>query len=577
MKESANEKSSRLGASLGCADSSARGAADVQSGPSSPAGQGESGEVGLADGLPAGWAATTVGEFCTIKGGKRLPKGKTYSDEPTAHAYIRVSDFDRGGIDQSNLRYISQEVHEAISRYVISKNDVYISIAGTIGLVGQVPPELDGANLTENAAKMTLGDGIHPPFFRHLFSSPDVQEQIGFTTIATTQPKLALFRIEALNVPIPPKAEQIRIVSAIESLQERSARAKEALCEVGPLLSQLRQSVLRGAFSGRLTERWRTENTNVEPASELLARIRTERRERWEAAQLAKYEAKGKQPPKNWQGKYKEPEPVDESELEELPDGWCWVTLDELAEKVQDGNYGGSYPKKDEWEESGVPFLTPAAINTSGEIVVEKVKYVSEEKNATLTKAQLQKGDVIFPNRGSRDAQRMGKQPFAIEVPNQWSHSNINPQLTLVRSVTSVSSEYLSLAMNSDVFLAQVRQATGGSALAFFNLATTKEMCIPVAPQLEQERICELVGEALHGVASVSAIQASSEAELTQLDQSILAKAFRGELVPQDPSDEPASQLLHRIRTTRAQLEAEKKAAKKKSKKKATRKKNSKV
>ena len=89
--------------------------------------------------------------------------------------------------------------------------------------------------------------------------------------------------------------------------------------------------MLRGAFSGRLTERWRTENTNVEPASELLARIRTERRERWEAAQLAKYEAKGKQPPKNWQDKYKEPEPVDESELEELPDGWCWSDFDCIA------------------------------------------------------------------------------------------------------------------------------------------------------------------------------------------------------------------------------------------------------
>ena len=107
----------------------------------------------------------------------------------------------------------------------------------------------------------------------------------------------------------------------IESLQERSSRARRALSEVGPLLEQFRQSVLRAAFSGRLTADWRATHRDVEPATELLSRIRTERRHRWEQSELAKYEAKGKKPPKNWQDKYKEPEPVDASELPTLPDG----------------------------------------------------------------------------------------------------------------------------------------------------------------------------------------------------------------------------------------------------------------
>ena len=90
-----------------------------------------------------------------VKGGKRLAKGEKLSDEVTDHTYIRVADFtDKGTIDLSGIKYISKEIHEKIKRYVISKDDLYISIAGTIGKTGFVPPELDGANLTENAAKL---------------------------------------------------------------------------------------------------------------------------------------------------------------------------------------------------------------------------------------------------------------------------------------------------------------------------------------------------------------------------------------------------------------------------------------
>ena len=120
-------------------------------------------------------------------------------------------------------------------------------------------------------------------------------------------PKVNQNQLNAVPVPVAPEAEQRRIVSKIESLQERSSRARRALSEVGPLLEQFRQSVLRAAFSGRLTADWRAAHRDVEPATELLSRIRTERRHRWEQSELAKYEAKGKKPPKNWQDKYKEP------------------------------------------------------------------------------------------------------------------------------------------------------------------------------------------------------------------------------------------------------------------------------
>ena len=135
--------------------------------------------------------------------------------------------------------------------------------------------------------------------------------------------------VEDLELPLPPLAEQQRIVAKIEALQERSRRAREALSEVGPLLEQFRQSVLAAAFRGDLTADWRAAHPNVEPASELLHRIRAERRRRWEQAELVKYEAKGQKPPKNWKEKYKEPEPVDDSDLAQTPK---WMGMDPRKE-----------------------------------------------------------------------------------------------------------------------------------------------------------------------------------------------------------------------------------------------------
>ena len=96
-----------------------------------------------------------ISSFAKVKGGKRLPKGADLQDEQTQHPYIRVTDMLDDGLNLSQIKYISREVHDKIKRYTIRPDDVYISIAGTIGRVGMIPKELEGSNLTENAAKIT--------------------------------------------------------------------------------------------------------------------------------------------------------------------------------------------------------------------------------------------------------------------------------------------------------------------------------------------------------------------------------------------------------------------------------------
>ena len=106
--------------------------------------------------IPACWDAVRLGDVAEVKGGKRLPKGSTFADEDTGLPYIRVVDFRHRTVDTGEVKFLRPETHEFISRYKISSTDVYISIAGTIGLVGSVPARFDGANLTENAAKIAI-------------------------------------------------------------------------------------------------------------------------------------------------------------------------------------------------------------------------------------------------------------------------------------------------------------------------------------------------------------------------------------------------------------------------------------
>ncbi|MCY4389734.1 MAG: restriction endonuclease subunit S [Desulfurellaceae bacterium] len=181
-----------------------------------------------------------IGEIATVKGGKRLPKGKSVLDGPTAHPYLRVVDFADDGIDRSNLKYIDEETFEAIKRYTIQAGDVYISIAGTIGRVGIVPEDLSGASLTENAAKITnFSDEVDHRYLMCFLRGSVGQGQIANLTGGTSQPKLALYRIAEIGFPFPPLPTQKRvseIISAYDTLIENNRRRIQLLEQAARLL-----------------------------------------------------------------------------------------------------------------------------------------------------------------------------------------------------------------------------------------------------------------------------------------------------------------------------------------------------
>lgn len=169
------------------------------------------------------------GEIAFIKGGKRIPKGKKLLDQTTLYPYIRVTDFtDNGTIDTNNLQFITKDIYDVIKNYTITNDDLYISIAGTIGKTGIIPKELNGANLTENAVKLVYKTKEIDNRFVYFFTlSTSFIEQAGLATKTVAMPKLAISRLSEITIPLPLLSEQQRLVKKIDSLFEKIDKSIE--------------------------------------------------------------------------------------------------------------------------------------------------------------------------------------------------------------------------------------------------------------------------------------------------------------------------------------------------------------
>ena len=210
--------------------------------------------------VPDNWCWTYLGSIASIKGGKRLPKGKTLTEKITAYPYIRVTDFENNSINLDKIKYIDEETYNILSNYKISCDDIYVSIAGSIGKVGIVPAVLNNSILTENAAKITDIILVNKLYLLFLLNSELCQNQMVESTIATTQSKLALFRIAALKIPLPPLAEQQRIVERIEALFAKMDEVKEKLQNSLDTFESRKAAILHKAFTGELTVTWRKQH-----------------------------------------------------------------------------------------------------------------------------------------------------------------------------------------------------------------------------------------------------------------------------------------------------------------------------
>lgn len=181
-----------------------------------------------------------IKDICKIKSGKRLPKGTDFSEKPTKHKYIRARDIKNGKIDGSDLGYISEETQKKIECYIVNTNDIIITIAGTIGEVALVSKKFDGVNLTENAVRLTeFSKDVCPEFLAYILKSPERKEYMEQVAGGSAQPKLGIYKIEAIKVDLPDVQIQHKIadiLSAYDNLIENNQKQIKLLEEAAQRL-----------------------------------------------------------------------------------------------------------------------------------------------------------------------------------------------------------------------------------------------------------------------------------------------------------------------------------------------------
>ena len=434
--------------------------------------------------IPENWCWCRLGDICLVKGGKRIPAGCTLTDIDTGHKYIRVADMKNGSVIVNNVKYITDEIHEKIKAYKISKDDVYITVAGTIGDSGIIPDELDNANLTENADKLVLFNGINKYCLHFFLSSGFFQEQISDAITKVGQPKLAIIRIQNFLLPLPPLAVQNAIVAKLEQVlplvdaYENALLQKEELKNALP--DKVKKAILQEAITGQLTENWRKSATIKESGKQLLDRIIEERN----AKALAEWEEKVKTNPKA-----KKPVPVVASEIDEedipfeVPESWCWCRWGELSELIQ---YGYNAPAK----ESGRIKMVRITDIQNGKVQWNTVPFC-EISDTDIQIYQLRKNDILFARTGGT----VGKSFLVDEEPEnavfagylirtQYDDKKLNPK-------------YMKMFMESQIYWDQLKNGTIATAQPNCNGQTLSKMILPLPPLEEQEKIVKKLEELL--------------------------------------------------------------------------------
>lgn len=490
------------------------------------------------------WMTTTLGEIGFWSSGS-TPSRKHGSYYGGKIPWVKTGDLNDGLI-HSTPENITKEGLANSSAKIFPPGTLLIAMYGaTIGKLGILA--IEASTNQACAALLPTGETRHliPFVFYYLLSE---RENLRAIAKGGAQPNISQTVLKSYPFPFPTLQEQKRIVKTIEALQGRSKGAREALEAIPPLLEKFRQSVLSSAFRGDLTADWRVQNPDIEPAEKLLERIRKERRKHWEEDELAKMKAKGQTPKDDtWKKKYKEPEPVDTIDLPELPEGWCWESLERICSKITDGTHHSPA----NGPEGDYMYLTSKNVR-QWKLDLEHITFIDEKiHNEIYARCDVKRDDILYVKDGANTglaALNTIDEPFSLLS-----------SVGVFRAEGGIVPSYLMYFLNSPIAREMMLSQIAGIAITRLTLIKLKKTVVPIPSEEEQQVISNIVGKSISKADSLEENISRQLSLASELDQSILSKAFRGELVPQDQDDEPASQLLKRIKQEKTSLEAEKK------------------
>ena len=483
-------------------------------------------------GLPTGWVEVELGDVIEPKE-TRNPR----TDGSKSFRYIDVQAVDNDRNRVNVAQETASRTAPSRARRLVRKDDVlFCLVRPYLRNIARVPPELDGQVASTAFCVLRPSGAVASRFLFHQVLRDSFIGEV--PTYGTSPPSAREDEFLKQAIPLAPLPEQHRVVAKIESLFARLEEGVAALKRAEAKLERYRASVLKAAVEGRLTEQWRKENPPEETGEELLRRILAERRKRWEAEQLAKFEAKGMKPPKNWRAKYKEPVAPDTSGLPKLPEGWCWATVDQVALGMRNG-------RSVRTRAGGFPVLRLSAI--TGAVLDDRDTKEGDWGPKEAAPFRVRQGD-FFVSRGNGSLDLVGRASFADDCVGEVAFPDTMIRVTFACR-EQVRARFVAAVWNSEFVRRQITECAKTSAGIYkINQLDLHGVLLPV-PQdriTASHREFELARSHLANRVTIWCQHAFA------LRQSILKRAFEGRLVSQDPSDEPASVLLERIRAERA-------------------------
>ncbi|CAV18542.1 restriction endonuclease subunit S [Vibrio atlanticus] len=507
--------------------------------------------------LPKGWIACTPSDLANdpkneiVDGpfGSNL-KASEYTDEGTP--IVRIQNVKRMAFLNKNIKYVTDEKAEFLKRHSFKSGDLLLTKLGEpLGLTCIAPEYLNEGIIVADIVRLRPNPEVNRKCLAYLLNSEGVIKQINAHTKGSTRARINLSVVRNLNINLPPLAEQKRIVEKIDEVLAQVDTIKARLDGIPDLLKRFRQSVLTSAVSGKLTEEWREEQDAYPTLNELKATIEQERFEIWCSAELNKKISKGK-PPANdkWKEKYQPGNPKHNDSnkrtaVEEIKAPWLLTSLDAVSILTT-----GKTPStaKDEYWNGDTMFVSPAQIHPEG-YLHNPSRYVS--KAGCQIVPLISKGSTLIVCIGT-----VGKVGLLTE------DVVINQQINAITPLPSVTHKYMYYWCKTLYpWIIDTARATVNAAILNKSTMSTAPFALP--PLEEQKEIVRLVDQYFAFADTIEAQVKKAQARVDNLTQSILAKAFRGELVAQDPNDEPADKLLARIAEARKEAEALAKAAKK--------------
>lgn len=466
--------------------------------------------------IPETWTWVHASQIARVVGGGTPPSGDPTNFCEPGKGIPWITPADLTGYRSTHIGHGRRNLSEAglanCGAKVVPAGSVLLSSRAPIGYCAIAT---NPVATSQGFKSLVLADGVSPIFIRcYLRHSTEYLHSLAS---GTTFPEISGRKVGEIAIPLPPRAEQRRIVARLEALEARSRRARALLAEVPAQLAQARQSLLAAAFRGDLTAEWRATTKNSSSAAELLASLQKSH----DDAPLKRGNAANAS------------EGVHDLNQADFPSTWMVSELRMLCRPDRPICYGILMPGPEQID--GVPYVRVADFPRDF-IRLETVRKTTAKIDAQFARSRLSTGDILLSIRGTT-----GRIAF---VPPELDGANITQDSARLSIHPSVDARFVALMMRSPDTQRRMQRAVKGVAVRGLNIGDVRPLQIPLPPLPEQHEIVRRLSAALARLDAAARAHAAAVSELDRLDQSLLARAFSGTLVPQNPEDSPAAATL---------------------------------